>query len=149
MSRRLVIIPALLASMLSLALLAQNSQPQLIGENASRIVVSGRKGRLVVDLASHSGTFVPYNNTLCVLFHDRTTTTPIETHNVSVEFRQLVGRIQEVPIAADLRRENPGVYCGHVDLGRQYYVPSSYYVFVRFVTLDGRQRSVRLFISVK
>jgi len=60
-----------------------------------------------------------------------------------------VGKIQEAPIKARLAEDQPGRYCGHVNLGKQYYVPASYYVFLLFTAVDHQKRKERLFLTVK
>ena len=60
-----------------------------------------------------------------------------------------MGRIQEEPIKTDLTGDRAGRYCGHVNLGKQYYVPASYYVFVSYTDAGGRKKKERLLLSVK
>lgn len=69
--------------------------------------------------------------------------------NVHVDFTLLVGRIQEEPIKTELTEDRVGRYCGHVNLGKQYYVPASYYVFVFYTDVAGRKKKERLFLRVK
>ncbi|HUE56730.1 MAG TPA: hypothetical protein VMO76_12920, partial [Candidatus Udaeobacter sp.] len=69
--------------------------------------------------------------------------------NVAAEFSLLVGRIEEKPIVAHLSQKGTGEYCGDIDLGRQYYSPSSYYVFVRYIDPANNKRKKRFFVAVR
>ena len=92
-------------------------------------------------LTNDSGKLVANDNSLCVLFQSVGKTTSAEVRNVSVDFRLLVGRIQERTITAELAQDGVGRYCGHVNLGRQFYTPSSYYAFVRYTDATGKENS--------
>jgi hypothetical protein len=112
-------------------------------------VASKRTKDLVITITSMDGRLKGGENSLCVLFQKRATQEAVDLQNVSIDFTLLVGRIQEEPIRAQLTKDQVGRYCGHVDLGKQYYVPASYYAFVRYTDGVGKKRRQRLFLSVK
>jgi hypothetical protein len=88
-------------------------------------------------------------NKFCALFQGVASSQPVEVQNVSVDFTLLVGRIHEVPIKAKLDRERVGHFCGQVNLGKQFYVPASYYALVSYTDANGKNRKKRLFLSVR
>ena len=57
-------------------------------------------------------------------------------------------KIEEESITSEISRDSAGRYCGYVDLGKQYYDPSGYYVLVRYIDADGKKKKDRLFLSV-
>jgi hypothetical protein len=61
----------------------------------------------------------------------------------------LVGRIEERPLTAHLSPNGPDRYCGHIDLGPQYYRPASYFAFVRYTEQTGKKKSTRLSLTVR
>jgi hypothetical protein len=115
------------------------------GENA---VASKRTKNLVVTITGPDGRLKGGENSFCVVFQKRETGEPVDVQNASVEFTLLVGRIEEKPIRAQLTEEHTGRYCGHVNLGKQYYVPASYYAFVLYTDAVGKKRKTRLFVSI-
>ena len=116
---------------------------------AEMTVASKRTNDLVITITSADGRLKSGENSLCVVFQKRGTGKPVDVHNVSVDFTLLVGRIQEEPIRAHLTNDQMGHYCGHVDLGKQYYIPASYYAFVFYTDAGGQKRKARLFLSVR
>jgi hypothetical protein len=66
-----------------------------------------------------------------------------------VDFRLLVGRIEEQPMTAHLSQNGEDRYCGDINLGPQYYRPASYYVFVRYIEATGKKNRTRLSLSVR
>jgi hypothetical protein len=112
-------------------------------------VVTKRTKDLVISITSADGRLKGDEYGLCVVFQKRRTEEPVDVKNVSVDLALLVGRIQEKPIRAQLREDQMGRYCGQVDLGKQYYVPASYYAFVSYTDVGSKKRKVRLFLSVK
>ena len=124
-------------------------QPQVqVGPTETRIA-SKQTRDVVITITNADGKLRGGDNDLCALFERRETREPVAVQNVSVDFTLLVGRIQEQPIRAPLPQDQSGRYCGHVNLGKQYYVPASYYAFVRYTDIDGKKRKERLFLSVK
>jgi hypothetical protein len=84
------------------------------------------------------------------VFQKRGTEEPIDAQNVSVDFILLVGRIQEEPLRAKITQEAAGRYCGYVNLGTQYYSPSSYYAFVRYIDSTHKKNGkVRFLLTVR
>jgi hypothetical protein len=105
-----------------------------------------RTRELTITIVNGKGKFTGGENRFCVQFHTRATQEPVSVSNVSAEFRQLVGRIVERPIEAALIEAHRGEYCGQADLGKLYYDPSSYYLFVHYVD-NGRKNSQRVFVT--
>lgn len=89
-------------------------------------VASKRTEDLTIRITSANGKMKGRDNSFCVVFQKRDTEEPVDVQNVSVDFTLLVGKIQERPIRAQLAGDRAGRHCGHVDLGKQYYVPASY-----------------------
>jgi len=114
-----------------------------------RTIASAQARNLAIVFANDAGKLTGGDNQLCVLFQSREAASAANVEDVSVEFRQLVGKMEEKPITAVLSQDGLGRYCGHVNLGPQYYKPSSYYALVRYVDATGRKRRVRLHVSVK
>jgi hypothetical protein len=114
-----------------------------------KLIATKKTKHVVTTLVNDAGKLKGGVNDFCVLFRDPETNSALDFQNVSADFRQLVGRIEEVPITVPLSKEEAGRYCGRVNLGRQYYSPSSYYAFVHYVTAIGKRKSSRLFVSVK
>ena len=112
-------------------------------------VASKRTKDLVITITSTDGRLKGGGNSFCVVFQKRGTQEPVNVGNVSVDFTLLVGRIQEEPIRVQLTEDHIGHYCGQVNLGKQYYVPASYYSFVRYTGGAGKKRKQRLFLSVR
>jgi hypothetical protein len=112
-------------------------------------ILSKRSKDAIVTLTNASGKLTAGENNLCVLFQSLAKPSSADVQLISVDFRLVVGRIQEQPIRADLNREGVGRYCGRVDLGRQYYIPSTYYVSVHYVNETGRKRTTGVYASVK
>jgi hypothetical protein len=104
---------------------------------------------LVITITNAAGGLREGDNDLCILFVGRETREPVDVQNVSVDFTLLVGRIQEEPIKAPLIRDQVGQHCGHVNLRKQYYIPASFYAFVRYTDVNGKKRKERFFLSVK
>jgi hypothetical protein len=116
------------------------------GSSVPKTVASKRTRDLTITIINTEGTFIGGENRFCVEFHDPATQSPVSVSKVSADFRQLVGRIVEPPIRADVRETKPGEFCGRVDLGTQYYDPSSYHLFVHYVE-GGRKHSQWLFVT--
>lgn len=118
------------------------------GSSIKTTVTSKRTRDLVITIMSTDGTLTAGDNNLCVKFQKRATQEPVAVTNVSVDFTLLVGRIEERPIKAALVQVQNGEYCGTVNLSKQYYDPSNYYVFVRYTVATGKRRRQRLFVSI-
>ena len=112
-------------------------------------IASGRARDLSIELSNETGRLRAGENDLCITFRKTETGTLVDVRIVAAEFSLLVGRIEEKPIAAHLSQKRTGEYCGDLDLGRQYYSPSSYYVFVRYIDPANHKRKKRFFVAVK
>lgn len=86
---------------------------------------------------------------MCITFRKTEPGTLADVRNVAAEFALLVGKIEEKAIVAHLSYKGVGEYCGEIDLGRQYYSTSSYYVFVRYIDPAGNKRKKRFFVAVR
>jgi hypothetical protein len=118
-------------------------------QEARTAIASGRARDLSIELSNENGRLRAGENDLCITFRTTETGTLVDVRNVAAEFSLLVGRIEEKPIVAHLSQKGTGEYCGDIDLGRQYYSPSSYYVFVRYIDQTGSKRKKRLFVAVR
>ena len=114
-----------------------------------KTIASKRSGSLVVVMTNETGKLTPGENHFCVLFQTIIPSAAVEVTEVSVDFRLLVGRIEEAPLTAHLTPNGVQRFCGRIDLSRQYYRPANYYGFVHYIEANGRKRSMRLFVSVK
>lgn len=65
-----------------------------------------------------------------------------------IEFRLLVGRMEGRPIRAEMVSRGVNRYCGTINLGRQFYNPANYYVFIRFTDNSGKKKAIRLHASI-
>lgn len=120
------------------------------GVHPTETIVASRKVRdMVVAITNADGRLSGGDNEFCVVFQKRETREAVDVLKVATNFALLVGKIQEEPIKAQLVREQPGRYCGHINLGKQYYVPASYYVFVNYTDAGGQKRKERLSLVVK
>lgn len=108
-------------------------------DGQERTIASTRARHLLVTLTNESGKFTADANRFCVLFQSRSASTAIDIHEVSVDFRLLVGRIQERPLTAYLSPNGSERFCGDINLGRQYYRPANYYI-LRSCALFGSDR---------
>ena len=90
-----------------------------------KTIASKRTGNMVVVLANDTGKLKPGENRFCVLFQNSSQARTADIREVSVDFRLLVGRIQEEPITAHLGQNGADRYCGRINLGPQYYRPAS------------------------
>lgn len=104
---------------------------------------------VVIVLINEHGTFTGGDNRFCVEFMKAEQGGPVEVRNVSMDFSQLVGRIQERPIMAQITQGSVGRYLGRVNLGRQYFNPAAYYAVLHYLDLAGEKRKVRFLLSVK
>lgn len=128
---------------------------QSLDETHSDICVVGkpvatkRAKDVVIVLMNEHGTFTGGDNRFCVEFMKAEQGGPVEVRNVNMDFSQLVGRIQERPIVAQITGTSVGTYLGQVNLDRQYYNPAAYYAVVRYLDLGGKKRKMRFHVSVK
>jgi hypothetical protein len=116
--------------------------------SAKPIVSKASKDAVIVLLNEH-GTFTAGDNTFCLQFRKTGAGESVDIRGVNVDFSQLVGRIQERSIIAQLNQDGIGKYVGHVDLGRQFYNPAAYYVAVHYFDANGKKRKVRVLLAVK
>jgi len=112
-------------------------------------IASKRTKDVAILLMNEHGTFTGGDNRFCVEFRKAEAGAPVEVRSVSLEFSQLVGRIQERPVVAQLTEKSVGKYVGRVNLGRQYYKPAAYYVVIHYLDLAGEKGKVRVLLSVK
>jgi len=118
--------------------------------SSTRLTVASKRTKdLVITIMSADGRLTGGENSFCVEFRNRATQEPVAVLNITVDFTLLVGRIQEEPIKVPLVESQKGQYCGQVNLGKQYYIPASYYAFVRYTDGAGKKRKQRLFVSVR
>lgn len=147
----MLIRPSLLAaSLLFVASYSMNlpaQSPFVLGAGEKAISFK-RVNDLGIALTNDSGKFSAGENSFCLVVRDQKTMTPVAVQSVRVDFRQLVGRMQEEPITPRLT-DKVGRFCGTVDLGRQYYSAASYYAFVYFTDPHGKKRKARFFLTVK
>ena len=115
----------------------------------NKTIASKRTGSVVIALTNDAGRLKPGENHFCVLFQSGSPTRASDVGEVSVDFRLLVGRIEEKPVTAHLSQNGVDRYCGDINLGPQYYRPASYYAFVRYVGATGKKKSTRLFLTVR
>ena len=109
-----------------------------------KTIASKRIGSMVVVLANDTGKLIPGENHFCVLFQNSSPPRGADFREVSVDFRLLVGRLQEESITAHLSQNGPDRYCGRINLAPQYYRPASYYAFVRYTEANREKKSTRL-----
>ena len=114
-----------------------------------KILASNRTNEVITVLTNEQGRLAGEENSFCLEFRKPENGGPVDVRSVSVEFLQLVGRIQERPIVAQLTETSVGTYLGQVNLGRQYYNPAAYYAVVRYLDMAGKKRKMRFHVSVK
>jgi hypothetical protein len=123
--------------------------PRVATEATETTVASKRTKDLIITIISAEDGLKGGERPFCVLFYKRGTDEPVEVEEVRVDFTLLVGRIHQQAIETTLTEDRVGRYCGHVNLGKQYYVPASYYAFVFYTDAAGRKKKERLFLSVR
>jgi hypothetical protein len=121
----------------------------LFVNSPEKIIASKQTRSMAIVFTNDSGKLTAGDNNFCVLFQSLETATSADVHNVSVDFRLLVGRIQEIPITAQLTQDGIGRYCGRVNLGRQYYTPSSYYAYVHYADATGKKKTAQLHLTAR
>jgi hypothetical protein len=114
-----------------------------------KTIAAKRTSSVVIVLTNDTGMLTSGENHFCVLFQSRSPTPAEVIREVSIDFKLLVGRIQEAPITVHLNQNGADQYCGHINLGSQYYHPANYYALVRYVEATGKKKSSRLFLTVK
>jgi hypothetical protein len=112
-------------------------------------IASKRTKDMIIKMTNAEGRLREKDNSFCVEFEQRAPGEPIDVQNVSVNFTQLVGRIQERPIRAQITQDQIYRHCGQVNLGTLYYNPAIFYAFVSYTDNRGKKRKARLFLSVK
>jgi hypothetical protein len=123
--------------------------PERPAHPSEKTIASKRLRTVAITFTNDSGKLTAGENRFCVLFHNLETANSADVQNVTVDFRLLVGKIQEEPITAELTQDGVGRYCGRINIGRQYYAPSNYYVHVRYADATGKKRTVRFYLSVR
>lgn len=140
----LLLVASLLFSV-SLPSVVQDPTPNI----AAKPIASKHTKYLDIVLTNSSGRLTAGENRFCVLFKNAGTSTPADVQDVSIEFRLRVGRSPGQPRAAHLSHDGAGRYCGHVDLGKQYYDPANYETVVRYCETAGRKKKIEFFVTVK
>ena len=112
-------------------------------------IASKRTKDVAIVLMNEHGTFAGGDNRFCVEFMKGEEGGFVEVRSVSMDFSQLVGRIQERPLIAQITPDGVGKYRGRVNMGRQYYNPAAYYAVVHYLDLTGKERKVRFLLAVK
>ena len=110
-------------------------------------ITSKRAREVVITITNADGKLREGDNAFCVLLQNKETRKPLDVQNVSVDFTLLVGRIPEEPIRAHLAQDQPSRYCGHVNLGKQHYVPASYCAFVLYTDAGGKKKEGTPFLE--
>lgn len=118
-------------------------------KETEKAIASKRTREMIVLLVNDSGKLTAGENSVCVLALSKATQSPVAIQNVSIELTLRVGRNQGQPKTAQLSQERAGRYCGHVDLGQQYYSPANYYTVVWYAETRGRKRKIGFFVTVK
>jgi hypothetical protein len=116
-------------------------------KNAS--IASGRIHDLSISIVNDSGKFVAGSNTFCAEFTKAANAEPVLVKDVEVEFAQQVGKIRERPTRALITESEVGRFCGNVDLGKQYYQPAFYYVYIRYTDTSGTRKKCNLSFAIK
>ncbi len=114
-----------------------------------KTIAMKRAGNMPIVLTNDTGKLIRGENHFCLLFQGGNPTSASNIQDVSVDFRLLVGRLQEEPVTAHLSRNSVNRYCGDITLGSKYYQPSSYYAFVHYLEAPGKKKSARLHVTVK
>lgn len=115
----------------------------------TKAIASKRTKSMDVVLTNSTGEMKSGENDFCVQFRSPEPATHVDVTDVSAAFRLLVGKIEEPPIKVQLVEDGAESYCGTINLGKQYYKPSSYYVFLHYIDVGRKKHTVRLFLSVK
>lgn len=118
-------------------------------DSARTTVASKRHRDSAVLLSAMSDKLHAGENSICVDFQGASDRFPNVDQVIAIEFRLLVGRMEGRPIRAEMSPRGSNQYCGTINLGRQFYNPANYYVFVRYTDALGKKRAIRLFASVK
>ncbi len=114
-----------------------------------KTIASAKAGSSLIRLTNEDGKFAAGENHFCVVFQTIDLGSSGNFSEVTVDFVLLVGRIREKPITAHLVPAVTDRYCGQVNLGLQYYHPSSYQALVHYADRNGKKRSARLSFAVK
>ena len=117
--------------------------------DTGKMLASKLQNDVEIGVMNEHGKLTAGDNSLCIVFRKVETGDPADIQNVSMEFRLLVGKIQEKPIEVQLTQIGVGYYRGVVNLGRQYYDPASYYAFVHYMDLAGTKKTKRFLLTVK
>jgi len=120
----------------------------VLAQAPGKPINSQRTNGMTVVVSNESGKFTGGENAVCAIFQDLETGGPVDVQNVSLKFTLRVGRIPGGTIAAQLNRDGQGRYCGHVNLGRQYYNPAKYYVDMHYTDITGKKRNLSFWVTV-
>jgi hypothetical protein len=112
-------------------------------------IATKRSHELYVSLVNQSGRLVAGEDELCVSFSTATSGQLTQVDDVSIDFRQQVGRITERPRKFRLSPDSMRRYCGNVNLGPQYYQPSRYHVAVHYIDSSKRKGTCTFFLTLK
>ena len=116
---------------------------------AGKTIASKRARDVIVLLVNEHGKFTGGDNRYCIEFTNAKEGGPVEVRDVRMDFSQLVGRMQERPVIAQITQDSVGRYLGSVNLGRQYYNPAAYYTVLRYVDFNGKKKKERFLLWVK
>ncbi len=114
-----------------------------------KAIASAKTGSSLILLTNENGKFTAGENHFCVTFQSANAKSNGDFREVTANFVLLVGRIHEKPITAHLGPTVADRSCGQINLGPQYYHPSSYYAYVHYADRNGKKGSARLFFAVK
>jgi hypothetical protein len=116
---------------------------------AGKTIASKRVKDVIVLFINEQGNFTGGDNRYCIEFNKAKEGGPVEVRDVRMHFSQLVGRMQERPIIAQVTQDSVGRYFGSVNLGRQYYNPAAYYAILHYVDSSGKKKKARFLLRVK
>jgi hypothetical protein len=112
-------------------------------------IATKRSHELYVSLVNQSGRLVAGEDELCALFGTAKSGQLTQVDDVSVDFKQQVGRITERPREFRLSPDSMRRYCGKVNLDTQFYQPSRYYVTVHYIDSSKRKSTCTFFLTMK
>lgn len=143
-------IQAVASGMFAMSLFGWMTTGALAASDVQEKIIAAKQSRnLVVTMMNEAGKLTAGENHFCILFKSDPPHVASELHDVTVGFTLLVGRIAEAPVTTSLKQDGTGRYCGDVNLGRQYYRPANYRVFVRYIDAAGKKKSTDLSVAVK
>jgi hypothetical protein len=114
-----------------------------------KVIASTQTHGSSISLLNDSGHMTSGKSRYCIRLSDALHGEPMQATSVAIEFRQQVGKITERPSSFTLADESRGLYCAEIDLGKQYYEPSYYYVGIHFTDSSGNIRRSSFFLRGK